>query len=412
VTGPAAHEVCLRLTDKRPGAARLAELRTFRVQGSREVIDRGLVIWFPGPSSYTGEDLLELHHHGGVAVSSAMLDAVLATPGVRLADPGEFTRRAFHAGKLDLTQVEGLADLIDASTRAQARQAIRLLDGELGRTCERWRERLITAAALVEAEIDFGTDQDIPDQLDAVNPILNSVCDEIRSALSGAGRAERLREGMTVAVIGPPNSGKSSLVNRLAHRDVAIVTDRPGTTRDVLEVHLELDGLPVTLLDTAGIRETSDPIEKEGIARARYRAKSADFRLVLLDASSPNLGIGEDGELTVVNKIDVSMPPPSWSGLAVSCRTGEGMDQLVGALRDAAFRMLGDSSAVLVNRRQRESAERVLAALSRVLDGTARDLSMIAEELRIALASFDALQGRVSVETVLDRIFAHFCIGK
>ena len=262
---------------------------------SREALDQGLVLWFPARASFTGEDVLELQVHGGRAVVAALLDALSAMPGLRPAEPGEFTRRAFLNGRLDLTAVEGLADLVDAETRAQARQALHQLDGALGRLYGGWREALLGALARLEAEIDFAPEEDVPDPAarDRATGRPPSVCRN-RRPLGGWPSGERLRAGLTVAVIGPPNAGKSSLVNRLARRDVAIVTPLPGTTRDVLEVHLDLGGYPVTLLDTAGLREAADLIEAEGVRRARARAERADVRLIMFDGAVwPELDRGD-----------------------------------------------------------------------------------------------------------------------
>ena len=261
------------------------------------MLDEGLVLWFPAPASFTGEDVLELHVHGGRAVISGILEALSDLPDLRPAEPGEFTRRAFLNGRLDLTAVEGLADLIDAETRAQARQALQQLDGALGRLYQSWRQILLGALARLEAEIDFAPEEDVPEDLLArVRPDVERLSAEMATHLADGHRGERLRAGLTVAVVGPPNAGKSSLVNRLARRDVAIVTPLPGTTRDVLEVHLDLAGYPVTLLDTAGLREAADVIEAEGVRRARDRAERADLRLIMFDGATwPDAGPGDLG---------------------------------------------------------------------------------------------------------------------
>jgi tRNA modification GTPase len=261
ISGAAAAEVCRRLTGRPPPAPRRAGLRRMRDPQTGDPIDEALVLWFPAPASFTGEDVLELQVHGGRAVMAALLEALLGIPGLRPAEPGEFTRRAFFHGRLDLTAVEGLADLIDAETRAQARQALRQLEGALGRLYEGWRNTLLQALGRIEAEIDFAPEEDVPeDLLDVVRTDIDRLSAEIAAHLVDGHRGERLRAGLTIAVVGPPNAGKSSLVNRLARRDVAIVTPLPGTTRDVLEVHLDLAGYPVTLLDTAGLRAAADMI--------------------------------------------------------------------------------------------------------------------------------------------------------
>ena len=285
VSGPQAAAVAAALTGRAPPPPRTAALRRLRDPVTGEPIDQALLLWFPAPRSETGEDLLEIQHHGGAAVLGMLLTALEHVPGCRPAGPGEFTRRAFLNGKLDLTAAEGLADLIDATTAGQARQALRQLDGGLGRLYGSWRERLLTALARIEAEIDFAAEEEVPEAMVAqVLPDLQRLRAELAAHLADAGRGERLRAGVTVAVIGAPNVGKSSLVNLLARREVAIVTAIAGTTRDVIEVQLDLGGVPVTLLDTAGLRESADPVEAEGVARARHRAAQADLRLLVVDA--------------------------------------------------------------------------------------------------------------------------------
>ncbi len=269
--------------------ARKAALARVRDPDSGEIIDEALVLWFPGPNSETGEDTAELQLHGGRAVVAAVLGALGRVEGLRPAEAGEFTRRAFENGRLDLTAVEGLADLIGAETEAQRKQAYRQLKGLLGHRAESWRARLIEALALVEARIDFPDEADVPEELiEPALKIVRALHDEIAEVLAGAGRGERLREGLVVAIAGPPNAGKSTLLNRIAKRDVAIVSPIAGTTRDVIEVHLDLNGYPITLLDTAGIRDSDDPVEQEGVRRARQRAQESDLILWVVDAREEN----------------------------------------------------------------------------------------------------------------------------
>ncbi|MBS0248283.1 MAG: tRNA uridine-5-carboxymethylaminomethyl(34) synthesis GTPase MnmE [Proteobacteria bacterium] len=325
---PPAAIAVIRISGPRAGAAlealgvkvpppRQAKLARMRDPRSGEIIDEALALWFPGPNSETGEDVAELQAHGGPAVIAAILDALGQIDDLRMAEPGEFTRRGFENGKLDLTAVEGLADLVAAETEGQRRQAFRQMKGLLGDRADTWRKRLIQALALVEARIDFSDEADVPEDL--VGPalaIVQELRDEIGTALADGGRGERLREGLVVAIAGPPNAGKSTLLNRLAQRDVAIVSPYAGTTRDVIEVHLDLGGYPMTLLDTAGIRETSDPVEMEGVARARARAAAADLVLWLADATAPGDAEPDSGLTSgrqvpvwwVTTKIDLLTP--------------------------------------------------------------------------------------------------------
>jgi tRNA modification GTPase len=292
ISGPAAGAALKALIGKVP-APRAAALARVRDPATKETIDQALALWFPAPASETGEDTAELQLHGGRAVIAATLGALSRLPGMRPAEAGEFTRRAFENGKLDLTAVEGLADLVAAETQGQRRQALRQLQGALGNRAEAWRQRLIKALALVEARIDFSDEADVPeDLLGPALAIARELSDEIAAALADGGRGERLREGLTVAIAGPPNAGKSTLLNRLAKREAAIVSPYAGTTRDVIEVHLDLSGWPVTLLDTAGIRDSEDPVELEGVRRARERAQGADLVLWVVDAAGE--GAGDD----------------------------------------------------------------------------------------------------------------------
>jgi len=289
ISGPAAGDALKALTAKLP-APREAALARVRDPASKETVDQALILWFPAPHSETGEDVAELQLHGGRAVIAATLSALARLPGLRPAEAGEFTRRAFENGKLDLTAVEGLAELVAAETQGQRRQALRQLQGALGKRAETWRQRLIRALALVEARIDFSDEADVPeDLLGPALAVAHELETEIAAALADGGRGERLREGLVVAIAGPPNAGKSTLLNRLARREAAIVSPYAGTTRDVIEVHLDLGGWPVTLLDTAGIRESDDPVEMEGVRRARERAQGADLVLWVVDAADEGL---------------------------------------------------------------------------------------------------------------------------
>jgi tRNA modification GTPase len=424
VSGPAARTALETLARRvpEPGRAAFARLRD---RPGGESLDQAVVLWFPGPNSETGEDVAELQIHGGRAVIAAVLAALGRIEGLRPAEPGEFTRRAFENGRLDLTAVEGLADLIFAETEAQRRQAYRQLAGTLGRRAEAWRAQLIDAQALVEAGIDFSDESDVPDKL--LGPALataQALRDEIAAALADENRGERLRDGLVVAIAGPPNAGKSSLLNRLARRDVAIVTPHAGTTRDVIEVHLDLGGYPVTLLDTAGIRETQDPVEVEGVWRARARAQAADLVLWVTDASAC-AGEGASFEPAggaevwrVRNKIDLLDSESSAGGLErtlpISALTGAGLPELIAALARHAEAALAGAEASLVTReRHRVAVRKVVEALDRALaEGPGGREDIVAEELRLAGRELGRLTGRVDVEDVLDVIFRDFCIGK
>jgi tRNA modification GTPase len=426
LSGPACADVCRRLTKRPLPAPRRAALRRLREPASGEAIDQALVLWFPGPASATGEDVLELHVHGGPAVLGELLLALAGLPGLRPAEPGEFTRRAFLNGRMDLTAAEGLADLVAAETRAQARQALRQLDGELGRLYEQWRGALLGALARIEAEIDFSADQDVPgDAVEAIRPVLARVSAEMAAHVDDARRGERLREGLTIAVVGPPNAGKSSLINRLAQRDVAIVTPEPGTTRDVLEVHLDLAGYPVTLLDTAGLREPVGGAEAEGVRRARHRAADADLRLALFDGAlwpaldPETLALLDEGTMIVVNKADLGRLPgdlvvAGQPAERLSCLTGEGIERLLELLRARASEQMAlGQTPMLTRARHRAALHAALAALGRIAALPAHaELALVAEDLRLAVRAIGRITGRVGVEDLLDRIFAEFCIGK
>ena len=381
-------------------------------------IDRGLAIWFPGPASFTGEDMAELHTHGSRAVVSAVIEAVLSLPGTRLAEPGEFARRAFENGKLDLTQVEGLADLISAETEAQRRQALAQAEGSLRTLYEGWRIELLGAQALVEAGIDFADEGDVAADIavkaDAiVAPLLVSISHHLADR-----RGERLRDGVHIVIAGPPNVGKSSLLNALAKRDVAIVSEEAGTTRDVLEVHLDLGGLPVTLTDTAGLREAESKVEAEGVRRALARTEQADVVLWLVDVTAPIWELPAALEIRtaicVLNKIDLERGfTPHRDCLQISARTGQGLDRLVEALEEQAAHVAetGLASPLMTRARHRAELEGARVALQRFGQPTLSP-ELKAEELRIAARHLGRLTGRIDVEEVLGAIFGEFCIGK
>ncbi|MGD9844945.1 MAG: tRNA uridine-5-carboxymethylaminomethyl(34) synthesis GTPase MnmE [Variibacter sp.] len=423
ISGPLAR-FGLETTIGRIPTPRRASLATVRDPTTKEPIDQALALWFPGPETETGEDMAELHTHGGRAVVAATLAALTGLEGFRLAEAGEFTRRAFENGQIDLTAVEGLADLIGAETQAQRRQAFRQLVGTLGERAEAWRQRLTEALALVEANIDFSDEGDVPTDLSGrVLRLVIELKEEIKIALAGATRGERLREGLTVAVAGPPNAGKSTLFNALARRDVAIVSPVAGTTRDVLEVHLDLGGYPVTVLDTAGIRDSDDPVEREGIVRAQNRAAAADLVLWVTEPGDTRLCPPMEAPVwPIQNKADLidSDTKPSQGresraqmGFHLSAKTGEGLEDLVGALSAFAQQAFGSGESALVTRlRHRRLLEGVVDALNRASSLGADDLELLAEELRAAATDLGRLLGKIDVEDVLDVIFRDFCIGK
>ncbi|MBB5051994.1 tRNA modification GTPase [Afipia massiliensis] len=420
VSGPQTRAAVERLCGKLP-TARLAQFVTLRdLDGS--ALDESVTLWFPAPHSATGEDVAEFHVHGGRAVITAMFDALGAIDGLRPAEPGEFTRRAFENGKLDLTEAEGLDDLIHADTDRQRRQALRHLKGLLGAKAESWRQQIIEASALIEAGIDFSDEGDVSTEL--VAPALRKIAalkSEIEEALISSAQSERLREGLTVAIAGPPNAGKSTLLNRLARREAAIVSPHAGTTRDVIEVHLDLDGYPVTLIDTAGVRDTHDPVEQEGVRRARDRARTSDLVLWLVDANDnsalPPKNDDDHAPVWIVrNKVDLVGGNGDGAARAqfdISASRGDGVSELVAALVTYARDYFGSGEMALVSRaRHRTLLRETVSALERAGRSADKGDELLAEELRIGIHSLGRLTGRVDVEDILDVIFREFCIGK
>jgi tRNA modification GTPase len=427
LSGPQASAALSNLAGKMPKPRSAMRVRLRDLGG--QPIDDAVVLWFPGPGSATGEDVAEFHVHGGRAILAALFAVLSTFENVRPAEPGEFTRRAFENGKLDLTAAEALDDLIHADTDRQRRQALRQLKGLLGEKAGDWRARIIEAAALIEAGIDFSDEGDVPVEL--IGPALakiTSLLGEIQETLAAQGRSERLREGLVVAISGPPNVGKSTLINLLARREVAIVSPHAGTTRDIIEVQLDLDGYPVTVIDTAGIRETDDPVEQEGVRRARMRAADADLVLWMTDARQAQHGI--DARVSakrapvwlVRNKIDLGEDcgaggsfPPTAGGIVfgISASRGDGVGDLIAALVDFAKDYLGSGEGGLIGReRQRKLLEQTASSLERSIAVLEQGEELAAEELRAASNSLGRLLGRVDVEDILDVIFRDFCIGK
>jgi tRNA modification GTPase len=423
ISGPAAGVALEKLAGRLP-EPRVATFTTLR-DAAGSAIDDAVVLFFPHPNSATGEDIAELQVHGSRAVLAAILEELGGIEGMRAAEAGEFTRRSFENGKLDLTEAEGLDDLIHADTEAQRRQALRQFKGLLGERADAWRLRIIEASALVEAGIDFSDEGDVPDELIApAREKIEELRIEIEATLASSARGERLREGLVVAIAGPPNAGKSTLLNRLARREAAIVSPHAGTTRDVIEVQLDLDGFPVVLLDTAGIRDTSDPVEEEGVRRARARAAEADLVLWLTDSTAevvlPTSESAVGPVWLVETKVDLvgggaqrSVPGSTAGVFRISAAQGQGLAELTGALAAFAAEYFASGESALVTRaRQKALLETTVAALRRAGQVGAGADEILAEELRIAAHALGRLLGKVDVEDILDKIFRDFCIGK
>lgn len=407
VSGPLSRSVAEEFCGSLPKSGR--SLRRIRSRNG-DLIDEGLILIFRAGESFTGEDVVEFQVHGSIAVIGFLLSELNAFDGVREAKAGEFTRRALENGRIDLTQVEGLADLIDAETLAQQRQAVRVMTGGLGVKADRWRTKLIRAAALLEATIDFA-DEEVPvDVTPEVGALLIQVKEEMQAEVKGSGMAERIRSGFEVAIVGPPNVGKSTLLNRLAGRDAAITSHHAGTTRDVLEVRMDLTGLPVTILDTAGIREAQDDVEKIGISRGVERAKNADMRVHLVMAGArPELDV-VDGDIILVAKDDDGQQGEA----GISGQTGQGIDALVTRLGQVLSSRAAEAG-VAIRERHRIAMTAAISDIDGVLErlDMAADMpDLLAEDLRFATRSVDGIVGRVDIEDLLGEIFASFCIGK
>jgi tRNA modification GTPase len=416
ISGPSADAAlqklgCKTLTPRKATRVRLTDPM------SRELLDDGLALWFPAPQSFTGEDVIELHLHGGRAITSSVLDALSRMDGLRLAEPGEFTRRAFAHDKLDLTQAEALADVIDAETRAQAKQALRQMGGALKELYDDWRHRLVHALAHLEAVIDFPDEDLPPDVANKVWPEVRDLAAAIRKHLDDGGRGERVRAGVRIVIVGPPNAGKSSLLNWLARRDAAIVSDKPGTTRDVIEVHLDVGGYAVTVVDTAGLRKSADDIETEGVRRAQRQAADADIKIALFDGAhyptrdAETVALVDGNTLVAVNKCDVLRGAADSHAAFISVTTGVGLDafmEKLAAMIRARFETGTD--APLTRARHRRGLEDSIAALERAAKVELPELA--AEDMRVAARALGRLTGRVEVDEILDVVFRDFCIGK
>lgn len=408
LSGPAAGSVLTALSAAPLPLPRRLVMR--RLAGFAGPIDHTLVAWFPAPASATGEDVAEFHLHGGPAVVSGLIEAVLAHDAVRLAEPGEFTRRAFENGQLDLAQVEGLADLVAAETSAQRHQALSLAGGALSTLADGWRARCLTLLAEAEAGLDFAEDEaDVAERLDeAAAASLAAMADELDRILAESTCAARIRDGLTIVVTGAPNVGKSSLVNMLSQKQAAIVTAIPGTTRDAIEVPLDLGGIAATLIDTAGLRDTDDPVEREGVARARARAAQAD--LVLHVTDDPDQPPPPE-VLLILNKRDLHQKDAPVGHFSLSASTGEGVDALRRYLATWAQSVTRPGESVpLAHARHRAAFALAAAELRQAAAAPLPELR--AESLRQAAFAFGRLTGRIAIDDVLDEIFSRFCIGK
>ncbi len=405
LSGPDAKEVVGKLVSNLP-KNRVAGLRVL-IDETGEPLDHALVLCFDGPRSFTGDDVVELHLHGSIAVVQSVL-RVLGDSGLaRLAEPGEFTRRALENGRMDLAQVEGLADLIESETEAQRKQALRVVTGHLGALVEQWRASLIRAAALIEATIDF-VDEDVPvDVTPEVRELLRGVKSDLLKEIAGSKIAERIRVGFEVAIVGAPNAGKSTLLNAMAGREAAITSDIAGTTRDVIEVRMDLKGLPVTILDTAGLRDGQDAVEVIGIKRALERAGDADLRVFLAGDNEVLPLIQQPDDIRVTPKADLT-------GTGVSGVTGQGVSELLDEIQQI-LEQRSSQAGLATHERHRIAMQSTLTALDVVLplvDLGPEHYDIAAEELRTAIRSLEALVGRIDVENLLDEIFSSFCLGK
>ena len=425
LSGSACRVIFSKLSRQTLPSNRMSALRSLYDPETNLKIDEALVLWFEGPNSFTGEDVLEFQVHGGPAVLKSLDNALLSINGVRLAEPGEFSRRAFENNKLDLTAIEGLNDLIWAETEAQKALALRQMSGELGKLYEMWRAQLISCLAHLEADIAF-PDEDLPDGfVEEVRPKIAALYNKIQAHLNDQGRGERIRRGLSVVIVGPPNIGKSSFFNYLAKEEIAIVSDLAGTTRDIIEIRMDIGGYPVTFFDTAGLRETNNPIEREGVKRARAKADNANIKIILSDSQLwPNLSSGvleliDANSILALNKSDLlenhsheTAPHIECPYFFLSSTKGDGFEKLLVFLESKIISMLeiGDAPNLTRNR-HRVALEDCQNALLRFLERPS-DPALRVEDVRLAIRSIGKITGRVDVEDILDLVFSEFCIGK
>ncbi|MEM7301371.1 MAG: tRNA uridine-5-carboxymethylaminomethyl(34) synthesis GTPase MnmE [Pseudomonadota bacterium] len=396
-------------------SARSMTYSEFKDPISGDPLDRGLCVRFPGPNSFTGEDVGEFHLHGGIAVVEGFIRSLSAMNGFRLAEAGEFTRRAFENGKLDLTEVEGIGDLIDAETEEQKKLALRQAGGSLRKLYEQWRERIVRCRALIEAELDFSDEDDVPGSVsDQVWVDVQQLCSEISNHLADDRVGEIIRDGFQVSLAGKPNAGKSSLLNVLARRDIAIVTEQAGTTRDVLEVPLDIDGMKVVLKDTAGLRETTDLVESEGIRRAKLAMNSSDLVLWLTEDEPTDKELGQvDVPIVIVQtKTDLTGEQHDWAAISISAKTGVGVEQLIDSIRNRIEINSVSESGVISRKRHRDNLRLCFEQLNRSVEMETYPIELRSEELRKAGDHIGRITGKVDVEDLLDVVFSSFCIGK
>ena len=424
VSGKNASKVVKKLTGSKLPVPRVATLKKFSKNGDKETIDQGVIIWFPAPNSYTGEDLAEFHVHGSRAVIKAMHSAISKIENCRLAEPGEFTKRAFQNGRINLLKAESIADLISSETEIQRKQAIKVMTGSSSEIYNRWREKLLKTLSYVEAKIDFPEDDLPKDIISKIQKTSNGILNEIKKALDDQKVGERIREGFKVAIVGPPNSGKSSLLNYLSKRDVAIVSEIAGTTRDVIETHLNLDGYPVVVSDTAGIRRSKNEIEKKGIKIALKRAENADLRIVIVSAKNIEFtrvlkNILTKNSILVVNKSDLikkklNIKFKKYDHVLVSIKKDLNLNKLIKKIKSKLKNKFLTSEDILITReRHRQNLINCVHHLEKFnKKKSVHDFDKAAEDIRLATRHLGMIVGKVDVEELLGSIFNDFCIGK